>query len=78
MLCCYRLTPSYPQHHIMPFGYGDDDLLIASKSRKRRRFISVTWRNKENGAVIMRCGQPAKGFWGSRNYQDENLIRVTI
>ncbi|XP_013412124.1 myotubularin-related protein 4 [Lingula anatina] len=70
----YKVSPSYPKYHIVPISVSDKDVESVAAFRSSRRFPSVVWRSRQNGAVIARCSQPEVGWLGWRNSQDEQLL----
>ncbi|GAV05539.1 hypothetical protein RvY_15657 [Ramazzottius varieornatus] len=71
----YEISPTYPRLHIVPACVPDSDLNRIAEFRSSRRFPSIIWRHRKNGAVIARSSQPELGFFGWRCAQDENLLQ---
>ncbi|CAD5120875.1 DgyrCDS9423 [Dimorphilus gyrociliatus] len=70
----FRICESYPPQHIIPKEITDEQLKTVANFRSSNRFPSVVWRNKKNGAVILRSSQPQVGLLGWRCEEDENLL----
>lgn len=70
----FEISKTYPKFHIVPAWVTDDDLKKIAQFRSLRRFPSVVWRNKSNGAVIVRSSQPELGWFGWRCEEDEHLL----
>ncbi|XP_071946377.1 phosphatidylinositol-3,5-bisphosphate 3-phosphatase MTMR3-like isoform X2 [Antedon mediterranea] len=70
----YSLCSSYPKKHIIPNCITDEQLKKVANFRSSSRFPSVVWRDKSNGAVIVRCSQPEVGWLGWRDTEDENIL----
>ncbi|KAL7078190.1 hypothetical protein ACQ4LE_002056 [Meloidogyne hapla] len=66
----FEICPTYPQFLIVPKSVSDEDLKQMSYGRCYRRFPTVVWRNKRNGAVLLRSSQPSIGFFGLTNEKD--------
>lgn len=70
----FRVCESYPPQHIIPNEITDETLKSVANFRSSSRFPSVVWRNRKNGAVILRSSQPQVGLLGWRCEEDENLL----
>ncbi|XP_033119370.1 myotubularin-related protein 4-like isoform X2 [Anneissia japonica] len=70
----FSLCSSYPKKHLIPACISNDQLKTVANFRSNKRFPSVVWRNKSNGAVIVRCSQPEVGWLGWRDTEDENML----
>lgn len=72
----FSICSSYPKEHIIPKSVSEERLRKVADFRALRRFPSVVWRNCQNGAVLVRCGQPEIGWLGWRNTDDEKFLEA--
>ena len=67
----FRLCPTYPKYLIVPKSVEDEELKQMSFGRYHRRFPTLVWRNRRNGAILLRSSQPSIGlsigFFGMSN-----------
>jgi len=72
----FDVCSTYPEYVIVPKSISDEQLKKISAFRSSKRFPSVVWRSKKNGAVIARSSQPNVGLWARRLNEDELLLRA--
>ncbi|XP_041926782.1 myotubularin isoform X1 [Alosa sapidissima] len=72
----YKLCDTYPTILVVPFKATEDDLQKVATFRSRCRIPVLSWINKENQAVIVRCSQPLVGMSGKRNKDDERYLEM--
>ncbi|GMI08615.1 hypothetical protein TrVE_jg11336 [Triparma verrucosa] len=72
----FSLSDTYPLHFCVPSGMSESDIMLAAKFRSKCRMPAVSWRNKKNGAVLVRSAQPMVGLKSSRNASDEKLLNL--
>uniref|UniRef100_A0A915DG96 Myotubularin phosphatase domain-containing protein n=1 Tax=Ditylenchus dipsaci TaxID=166011 RepID=A0A915DG96_9BILA len=66
----FALSPTYPQHLIVPTCVTDEELLNIRTGRYYGRFPTLAWRCPRRGAVLLRSSQPCIGFFGMANEFD--------
>eukprot|EP00057_Strongylocentrotus_purpuratus_P033220 XP_790636.3 PREDICTED: myotubularin-related protein 4 [Strongylocentrotus purpuratus] len=74
----FKYCTTYPTQHIVPKEIEDDAMKKSINFRTSKRFPSVVWRHKGNGAVIARCSQPAVGWLGWRSEEDERFMSAIL
>ncbi|XP_063963079.1 myotubularin-related protein 4-like isoform X1 [Lytechinus pictus] len=74
----FKYCTTYPTQHIVPKEIEDDTMKKSANFRTSKRFPSVVWRHKGNGAVIARCSQPAVGWFGWRSEEDEGIMSAIL
>lgn len=74
----YKLCPTYPHEFVVPATITDEQLLSVASFRSKGRIPVLSWRNRENPTVIMRCSQPLTGILSQRNSDDEFLIQAAV
>ena len=72
----FELCPTYPEVFIIPNCITDDQIKKIASFRSSKRFPTVVWRSKTNGAVLARSSQPNVGLLGWRLPEDELLIKA--
>lgn len=69
----FEICQTYPKYLIVPAAVTDVELESMSFGRYYRRFPTLVWRNRKNGAVLLRSSQPSIGFFGLGNDKDVTL-----
>lgn len=72
----FSICSSYPKEHIIPKSVSEERLRKVADFRALQRFPTIVWRNCQNGAVLVRCGQPEIGWLGWRNTDDEKFLEA--
>jgi hypothetical protein len=72
----FELCPSYPETVIVPKCITDEQLRKIANFRSSKRFPTVVWRSRVNGACIARSSQPNVGLLAWRLNEDELLIKA--
>lgn len=72
----FELCPSYPESLIVPKCITDEQLRKIACFRSSKRFPTVTWRSRKNGAVLARSSQPNVGLLAWRLNEDELLLKA--
>lgn len=72
----FELCGSYPESLIVPKSITDDQLRKIACFRSSKRFPTVTWRSRKNGAVLARSSQPNVGLLAWRLNEDELLLKA--
>ncbi|XP_048481722.1 myotubularin-related protein 9 [Plutella xylostella] len=73
----FTVCPSYGKVVIVPKVIDDDTLAVAATFRQGGRFPVLSYRHN-NGAVLMRAGQPLYGPKHRRCRQDENILNSIV
>ncbi|XP_072164266.1 phosphatidylinositol-3,5-bisphosphate 3-phosphatase MTMR4-like [Diadema setosum] len=74
----FKYCTTYPTQHVIPGNVKDEMMKKSANFRTSKRFPSVVWRHKGNGAVIARCSQPAVGWLGWRSEEDEKIMEAIL
>eukprot|EP00028_Trichosphaerium_sp_Am-I-7-wt_P010281 CAMPEP_0168517434 /NCGR_PEP_ID=MMETSP0405-20121227/6034_1 /TAXON_ID=498012 /ORGANISM="Trichosphaerium sp, Strain Am-I-7 wt" /LENGTH=702 /DNA_ID=CAMNT_0008537413 /DNA_START=295 /DNA_END=2403 /DNA_ORIENTATION=- len=72
------MVPTYPEKLAVPASITDEQLWAAAKFRSKARLPVLTWKRKNNPAVITRCAQPLVGLNNSRSAADEHLMESIL
>ena len=72
----FELCPTYPDTVIIPSCMTEEQMKKIASFRSSKRFPTVVWRSKVNGAVIARSSQPNVGLLAWRLNEDELLIKA--
>ncbi|KAG7304329.1 hypothetical protein JYU34_011268 [Plutella xylostella] len=73
----FTVCPSYGKVVIVPKVIDDETLAVAATFRQGGRFPVLSYRHN-NGAVLMRAGQPLYGPKHRRCRQDENILNSIV
>ena len=73
----FKVCSSYPELVAVPFDASEATLLESASFRGGNRFPVLSYRDKQTGASISRCGQPMLGVFMLRNEHDEALLTLT-
>ncbi|OXA56682.1 myotubularin-related protein 9 isoform X2 [Folsomia candida] len=73
----YSVCKSYPKTVVVPKSIPDEEILVAATFRQGGRFPVLCFRH-ENGAVLLRAGEPLVGPSGRRCKEDERLINAIL
>ncbi|XP_073946601.1 myotubularin-related protein 9 [Choristoneura fumiferana] len=73
----YTVCPAYPKAVVVPKGVDDDVLALAATFRQGGRFPVLSYRHN-NGAVLMRAGQPLYGPKHRRCRPDETILNSVV
>ncbi|XP_045501218.1 myotubularin-related protein 9 [Colias croceus] len=73
----YTVTPSYPKAVVVPKVIDDETLLAAASFRQGGRFPVLSYRHN-NGAVLLRAGQPLYGPKHRRCKPDEHILNSVV
>ncbi|XP_014664528.1 PREDICTED: myotubularin-related protein 9-like [Priapulus caudatus] len=74
----FSVCPTYPAAVAVPKSVSDELLLASAGFRDRGRFPVLSYYHNDNGAVIMRSGQPLVGTSGRRSKEDEQLLNASL
>jgi myotubularin-related protein 9 len=72
-----KVCKSYPKSVVVPKNVPDEEIVIAATFRQGGRFPVLCYRH-ENGAVLLRSGEPLVGPSGRRCKEDERLINAIL
>ncbi|XP_063634102.1 myotubularin-related protein 9 [Cydia splendana] len=73
----YTVCPAYPKAVVVPKSVDDDMLLLAASFRQGGRFPVLSYRHN-NGAVLLRAGQPLYGPKHRRCRPDEAILNTVV
>ena len=65
---------TYPELLCVPNDISDQELIPMFTFRSKGRIPTVVWANHDNGAALLRCGQPSVGMKSKRCQEDEKLM----
>lgn len=74
----FSVCPTYPQAVVVPKCIDDETLMTAATFRQNGRFPVLSYYHSNNGAAVMRSGQPMIGPNGRRCKEDEKLINAAL
>jgi len=72
----FSLCPSYPQLLLVPKQAPNELLKSVGGYRSKGRIPAVTWYNKKNNCVLVRCAQPMVGLMGKQSKEDQLLLEM--
>ncbi|XP_026484817.1 myotubularin-related protein 9 [Vanessa tameamea] len=73
----YTICPGYPKGVVVPKSIDDDTLAAAATFRQGGRFPVLSYRHN-NGAVLLRAGQPLYGPKHRRSRPDEAILNSVV
>ncbi|XP_049887140.1 myotubularin-related protein 9 [Pectinophora gossypiella] len=73
----YTICPAYPKSVVVPKNIDDETLATAASFRQGGRFPVLSYRHN-NGAVLLRAGQPLYGPKHRRCRADEALLNAVV
>ena len=75
----FELCSSYPAFFLVPAEASDELVAASAKERSKGRIPSLTWKNRKNGACLLRAAQPLAGlqYFNAKSLRsDEKLLEI--